>query len=88
MNQSEFENHLREKGYGPPRFKKYEPESTCDMHSHDFSVLLLVVDGEFILAKEHGSERFRPGQVCSLEAGVVHAEQAGSKGATIILGTK
>lgn len=88
MNQSEFERKLREQGYSDPRTIEYQPNSTSDMHAHDFSCLVLVVSGEFTLAKENGSEKYSPGDTCFLEAGTLHAEQAGASGARIVLGTK
>lgn len=88
MDQVEFESIILEEGYGAPIPKEYEANSTCDMHTHDFSVLLLVLNGEFKLRTEQGVESFVPGEVCRLEAGVTHAEEAGSEGARIVLAKK
>jgi quercetin dioxygenase-like cupin family protein len=88
MNRNNFERKLREQGYSEPRTIEYQPNSTSEMHTHDFSCLVLVVDGEFTLAKETGSEKYAPGDTCSLDAGTLHAEQAGASGARILVGTK
>jgi len=88
MNEEQFRQSLGEKGYGEVQFKEYPPNTDGAMHAHDFSVLLLVVGGEFMLAKENGVTTYRPGEICDLAAGTKHVERSGSSGARILLGKK
>ena len=86
MNEEQFRQSLSEKNYGEVQFKEYPPNADGTMHTHDFSVLLLVVSGEFMLAQESGVTSYRPGEICELPAGSKHVERSGSGGAKILLG--
>ena len=88
MNEEQFRQSLREKGYGEVQFKEYPPNTDGAMHTHDFSVMLLVMNGEFMLAEESGVTTYRPGEICELAASVKHVERSGSSGARILLGKK
>jgi len=88
MNQRAFEHQLREEGYGTPVLKEFEPNADSEMHCHEFSCLLLVVEGEFRLATRQGSQSYWPGETCRVNAGDPHAEQAGAHGARILLAKK
>ena len=88
MNEEQFRQTLREKGYGEEQVKEYAPNADGPMHTHDFSVMLLVLEGEFMLAKEDGVTTYRPGEICELPAGSTHVERSGSSGARIFLGKK
>ena len=88
MNEEQFRLSLREKNYGEVRFKEYPPNTDGPMHAHEFSVLLLVVSGEFMLAQESGVTAYRPGEICDVGAGVKHVERSGSSGARVLLGKK
>ena len=88
MNEDQFRQRLREKSYGQGEFKEYPPNTDGPMHTHDFSVMLLVVSGEFVLAHESGATTYRPGEICELAAGAKHVERSGSSGARILLGRK
>ena len=88
LNDEQFRQSLREKNYGEVQFKEYPPNTDGPMHTHEFSVLLFVVSGEFMLAQESGVTAYRPGEICDLAAGVKHVERSGSSGARILLGKK
>lgn len=88
MNEEQFRQTLRERDYGEVQFKDYPPNADGPMHTHEFSVLLLVVDGEFMLAQDDGVTTYRPGEICDLAAGSKHVERSGSSGARILLGKK
>jgi quercetin dioxygenase-like cupin family protein len=52
-------------GYGDCRFKDFAANTGGPLHTHDFSVMLLVVSGTLTLANENGAtagSRFIPGQ--------------------------
>lgn len=88
MNEEQFRQRLRENGYGEAQFKDFAPYTDSPMHCHDFSVMLLVVSGEFTLARPSAATIYGPGECCELEAGAEHAERTGSSGASVLLGKK
>lgn len=88
MNEEQFRRRLRGAGYGEGRFKEFAPNSGGPMHSHDFSVMLLAVSGEFTLARENGATTTRPDGCRELPANSEHAERAGAGGARVLLGKK
>ncbi len=88
MTEHEFHQLLAERGYDEIRETTYEPESSNELHTHEFSALLLVLEGEFILEREDGRQTFLAGQTCEVPAGSVHAERAAAVGAHVIAGLK
>lgn len=88
MTEHEFRELLAAKGYDELRETSYEPESENELHTHQFSALLMVLDGEFILDREDGSETFVAGQMCDVPAGTVHAERTAELGARVLAGLK
>ena len=88
MNEEQFRALCEEKGFGDVKIKDYEPHLYDPPHTHDVSILGLVLSGEITLEWEEGSTTYAIGDLCELEAGTVHAEKTGESGATIILGFK
>ena len=88
MEEQEFREALRAGGFEDGEHKEYAPGTDGPLHTHDFAVMLLVLDGDFTLAREDGATTFRPGEVCELAAGVMHAERTGAAGARVLLGKK
>lgn len=88
MTEHEFRQLLAERGYDEIREADYPPRSTNELHAHEFSALLLVREGEFILELEDGRETFVAGQMCDVPAGTVHAESTAEVGAHVIAGLK
>ena len=88
MNEEQFRQQLMDNGFGEGEYKEFAPNTDGPMHSHDFAVMLLVVSGEFTLAKEREATTYRPGEICELAAGAQHTERTGSDGATVLLGKK
>lgn len=88
MNEEQFRQRLREAGYGEAQYKEYAPNTDGPLHAHDFSVMLLVLSGDFTLAREDGETTFQPGEICELAAGILHAERTRSYGARVLLGKK
>lgn len=88
MDEARFRQKLRDAGYGEPAIRAYPPGTDGPLHTHDESVMLLVLDGEFTLAGEAGVQPFGPGEVCELAAGVPHAERTGAAGARVLLAKK
>lgn len=88
MTEAQFRQLLHAKGFETPQIKEYAPETDGDMHSHDFDVMLLVQDGPFTLATETGETIYQTGDLCELNAGVLHVERTGADGARVLLGKK
>lgn len=88
MNEEQFRQRAQELGYGDFQFKDYVPNTDGPLHTHEFSVMLLVVSGEFALAFEDGASNYRPGECCELAANVLHAERTGATGAQALLARK
>ncbi|MBJ83155.1 MAG: hypothetical protein CL462_09645 [Acidimicrobiaceae bacterium] len=88
MTEDEFRKLLAEQGYEEIRENKYPPDSDGEPHTHEFSALLMVLEGEFILAREDGSETFLVGQTCDVPAGTVHTERTTQLGARVLAGIK
>ena len=85
MNEEQFRQRAQEQGYGAVETKDYVPNRDGPLHTHEFSVMLLVVEGQFALAFEDGKTDYRPGEVCDLAANVMHTERAGPMGAKVLL---
>jgi len=46
MNEEEFRNLAKEKGYGEVEFQKVGPGPEEEMHAHEHSVLSLILSGK------------------------------------------
>ena len=88
LTEDEFRAHCNDKGYVDIRIKDYEPDMYDPMHTHDRSIIAMVLDGRITLEWEEGATTYAPGDVCELEAGTLHAEKTGAEGARLILGFK
>lgn len=88
MDAMQFEQQLRQQGYGDPEPLEYPPHTIREMHTHDRSVSVLVLGGELTLVCEGGSTTYGPGDVCRIPAGTLHAEQTGSSGLKALLGKR
>ena len=88
MNEAQFEDELRKRGYGEPQITTFEPNVHKEMHTHDFSAMVMVTSGELTVGYKDGSVTYGPGDWCEVEAGTPHSERAGSAGATALAGRK
>ena len=88
MTEDDFRLVLTEQGYDEIRAVDYAPGRDGDLHTHDFSAMLLVLEGEFILVREDGSETLLAGETCAVPAGTVHSERTGEVGARVLAGIK
>ncbi len=85
MNEEQFRQRAQAQGHGDFQTKDYGPDRDRPLHTHEFSVMLWVVEGQFSLAFEDGAADYRPGEVCELAANVMHTERAGPTGAKVLL---
>lgn len=68
--------------------REYEPNLMGELHSHEFSAMLLVLRGSFSLALEKDLVNLEPGDIYEVPAGTLHDERAGPDGAAILLAKK
>lgn len=88
MNEAQFKEQLRQNGYADARVVEFEPHRGGEMHTHEFSAMLLVTSGELTLDYEGGPVTYRPGDWCEVVAGTSHCERTGAGGATALAGRK
>ena len=88
MEIPEFKRHVAQSGYAEPEMREYEPNLRGELHTHDFSAVLVVVRGTFLLAFETETVSCVPGEVYEVPAGVPHDERTGADGAAILLAKK
>jgi len=78
----QFETAARAQGFDEITERRWEPEVTIDTHTHPFSVMAVVVQGEMWLTVGDSTRHLRPGDSFELERDVPHAERYGVEGAT------
>jgi quercetin dioxygenase-like cupin family protein len=88
MNEEEFRNLVKEKGYGEVEFQEVAPGPEEEMHSHDHSVLSLVLNGKFTLTTDEGTKVFITGDLCENLAGTMHQEKIGPEGGSVLFAKK
>ena len=88
MTEDEFRSELAARGYGEPRSYGFEPDADGELHSHDFSAMAMVTEGEFRLGLTDETRVMGVGDWCEVAAGELHSEHAGPVGATLLVGTK
>ncbi|MET0210588.1 MAG: cupin domain-containing protein [Burkholderiaceae bacterium] len=88
MTEQEYRKRAQDEGYGEVTPREYEPNRDGPMHTHEFSVLVLVTEGVFSLAYEDGVKTYQPGEWCVLPANTSHTERAGPAGAKVLLARK
>jgi quercetin dioxygenase-like cupin family protein len=88
MGEEEFRALLASKGYGNVKVKDFAPNFYDPMHTHDVSIMGLVVEGEITLEWDSGETTYAVGDYCDFAAGTPHAERTGDSGATLVLGYK
>ena len=88
MNEEQFRQQLQEHGYGDVRVIEFEPDNDAEIHTHNFSAMVMVTRGELTLVYEDGPVTYGPGDWCEVAAGTQHAEYSGPNGATALAGTK
>ena len=88
MTEDEFRSELAARGYGEPRSYEFEPDADGELHSHEFSAMAMVTEGEFRLGLTDETRVMGAGDWCEVSAGTLHSEMAGPVGATLLVGTK
>jgi rubrerythrin len=90
VSEQDFRAGIRNDGFDDEiRITQYEPGvNGGELHCHEFSARVLVLDGEFILQYEDGPQSFTAGQCCQIDAGIMHAESTGTRSARVLAGLK
>jgi quercetin dioxygenase-like cupin family protein len=88
MNEEEFRNLAKEKGYGEIELQKVDSGPEEEMHAHEHSVLSLVFSGKFTMTTDNGTKVFISGDMCENPAGTMHKEQTGPEGGSFLFAKK
>ena len=88
MNEEEFRNLAKEKGYGEIEIQKVDPGPDEEMHAHEHSVLSLVLSGKFTMTTDEGTEVFITGDMCENPAGMMHKVKTGPEGGSFLFAKK
>ena len=88
MDEEEFRNKAHAEGYSEPEMHEVEYAPAKEMHTHDQTILSLVLSGEFTMLYEHESKTFGPGDWCVNPAGTRPTEQIGSEGVIALVAKK
>ena len=89
MTEDEFRELVKEKGYGEVEFMEVGPGDPKEkMHTHEHSVLSLVLSGEFTMTTEKWTRVFKAGDLCENPAGTLHKEKTGPEGGSFLYAKK
>ncbi len=88
MQAEEFKEIALANGFDEPFAKTFEKNMSNDMHAHDFSATILITEGEFTVTTEEGAVVHTAGDMCTVNAGVLHCEAVGENGASALVAKK
>lgn len=88
MDEAQFRTKLAQGGYEVGEVTDLAPGATKDTHAHDFSAMILVLDGEITVTTADGDTTCRAGETFSLAAGIPHSERIGADGVRFLAGRK
>lgn len=88
MTEEQFRAKAAEHGYGEAKNVDFEPNSTGELHTHDFSAMVMVTSGQLTMGYESGPVTYAPGDWCEVVAGTLHSEHSGPEGATALAARK
>jgi hypothetical protein len=88
ISEAEFRSGLRRDRFDDEiRITNYEPCADAgELHAHDFSARVFVLEGAFILRYDDRTQTLTAGQCFQLDGGTRHAEAAGPQGARVLAG--
>ena len=64
------------------------PGPPGETHAHPYDARLLILGGAFTVTRDGVAVTHRPGDICEVPAGCVHAEAVGPEGARFIAGRR
>ena len=88
MDEKEFRKKAQDEGYSDLEIHEVDYSPAKEMHTHDKSVLSLVLNGECTMITEHGSTSYGPGDWCENPADTLHTEQIGANWVIALVGKK
>jgi quercetin dioxygenase-like cupin family protein len=88
MNEVEFRNLAKEKGYGEVEFLEVGPGPEEEMHAHEPSVLSLVLSGEFTMTTDKWTKILKIGDMTENPAGTMHKVKTGPEGGSFLFAKK
>ena len=83
-----FEAALRADGYSEVLTREMAAGTHVDTHHHPFDVRALMLSGELALSCEGQTRTYRAGEVFTMAAGLLHAEQFGATAASYLVGRR
>ena len=87
MTEDEFRALAVDEGYVNFRSVRYEPGNRPELHAHDVSAKVLLLEGTFAMGYADDEMTLGVGDTCEVPAGTLHSERTGAEGATVLLAT-
>ena len=88
MEQTAFENELREQGYAEIDDRRMAPDAVNPEHAHQFDARLLDLEGSMTITAEGTERTYRAGDTFTVAAACRHSERSGPEGARYIAGRR
>ncbi len=85
MTEDEFRLFAGKEGYTAPEFETQPPNAFFDQHVHKDDLIAFIQDGEFIVETDKNRKSFKAGELCVVEAGLVHTDCVGLDGAKCLM---
>jgi quercetin dioxygenase-like cupin family protein len=87
MNRAEFEADVRREGYELSE-GEIEPNVHRSAHAHEFDARVFVLEGSITLVLGAARRTYRPGDSCSVPAGIMHEEHTEADGVRYLAGRR
>ena len=88
MNRADFENEVREQGYGEVVDRRMEAGVFNPEHGHEFDARLLILEGEMTIVCDGEERTYRAGDTFAITAGRRHTERCGPEGVRYLAGRR
>ena len=88
MNRENFTLSLADGQFNEVLEKSLAADDHNAAHSHPFDVRALVTQGDIALTIDGVQTQYREGEIFTMVAGCIHAENVGSSGVTYLVGRR
>ena len=88
MDTTAFETALKADGYADIETKSVPANVANALHSHDYAVRILMLEGELTIGRDGVAQAYRAGDTISVDAGCEHTELYGPAGGRLLVGRK
>ena len=85
MTEDEFRLFAEKEGYTAPECKTQPPNAFFDQHAHKNDLIAFIQAGEFIVETDKNRKSFKAGELCTVEAGLVHTDSVARDGAKYLM---